>query len=153
MDNLIATGLIGISLGSQYALLALGFTLIFGILGVVNWASVQYGGKLDLTNAKRYTLADQTRKILGSLDRDVKIIAFFPSRLDGDPFSRGTTPNTYQAGKAVFSPATAFNPAASPKASLTKQAKRLSCKTNSKALPHNTTLKPVCRPPRKQAAP
>ena len=63
---------------------------IIGILGVVNWASVQYGGKLDLTNAKRYTLADQTRKILGSLDRDVKIIAFFPSRLDGDPFSRGT---------------------------------------------------------------
>ena len=38
MDNLIATGLIGISLGSQYALLALGFTLIFGILGVVNFA-------------------------------------------------------------------------------------------------------------------
>ncbi|GJD66537.1 branched-chain amino acid ABC transporter permease [Methylobacterium frigidaeris] len=38
MDNIIATGLIGISLGSQYALLALGFTLIFGILGVVNFA-------------------------------------------------------------------------------------------------------------------
>jgi ABC-type uncharacterized transport system involved in gliding motility auxiliary subunit len=63
---------------------------IVGILGVANWASVQYGGKVDLTSAKRYTLADQTRKILGSLDRDVKIIAFFPSRLDGDPFSRGT---------------------------------------------------------------
>ena len=63
---------------------------IIGILGIVNWAAVQYGGKLDLTSAKRYTLADQTRKILGSLDRDVKIIAFFPSRLDGDPFSRGT---------------------------------------------------------------
>ncbi len=38
MDNVIATGLIGVSLGSQYALLALGFTLIFGILGVVNFA-------------------------------------------------------------------------------------------------------------------
>jgi ABC-type uncharacterized transport system involved in gliding motility auxiliary subunit len=63
---------------------------IIGILGIVNWGAVQYGGKLDLTSAKRYTLADQTRKILGSLDRDVKIIAFFPSRLDGDPFSRGT---------------------------------------------------------------
>src|SRR5690606_37123442 len=34
----ITTGLIGISLGSQYTLLALGFTLIFGILGVVNFA-------------------------------------------------------------------------------------------------------------------
>lgn len=38
MEGFIATGLIGISLGSQYALLALGFTLIFGILGVVNFA-------------------------------------------------------------------------------------------------------------------
>lgn len=38
MQGLVATGLIGISLGAQYALLALGFTLIFGILGVVNFA-------------------------------------------------------------------------------------------------------------------
>jgi branched-chain amino acid transport system permease protein len=38
VQGLVATGLIGISLGAQYALLALGFTLIFGILGVVNFA-------------------------------------------------------------------------------------------------------------------
>ncbi len=38
MQGFIATSLIGISLGAQYALLALGFTLIFGILGVVNFA-------------------------------------------------------------------------------------------------------------------
>lgn len=38
MESLVATALIGISLGAQYALLALGFTLIFGILGVVNFA-------------------------------------------------------------------------------------------------------------------
>lgn len=38
MESFISTGLIGISLGSQYTLLALGFTLIFGILGVVNFA-------------------------------------------------------------------------------------------------------------------
>lgn len=38
MDGIVATSLIGISLGAQYALLALGFTLIFGILGVVNFA-------------------------------------------------------------------------------------------------------------------
>ncbi|WP_454915982.1 branched-chain amino acid ABC transporter permease [Xanthobacter sediminis] len=38
MDGIIATGLIGVSLGAQYTLLALGFTLIFGILGVVNFA-------------------------------------------------------------------------------------------------------------------
>src|SRR4051812_18983972 len=38
MTGFVAAGLIGISLGAQYALLALGFTLIFGILGVVNFA-------------------------------------------------------------------------------------------------------------------
>lgn len=38
MEDFVATGLIGVSLASQYALLALGFTLIFGILGVVNFA-------------------------------------------------------------------------------------------------------------------
>ncbi|MDB5563516.1 MAG: transporter permease [Tardiphaga sp.] len=38
MQGIVATSLIGISLGAQYALLALGFTLIFGILGVVNFA-------------------------------------------------------------------------------------------------------------------
>jgi branched-chain amino acid transport system permease protein len=38
MEGLVNTALIGVSLGAQYALLALGFTLIFGILGVVNFA-------------------------------------------------------------------------------------------------------------------
>lgn len=38
MGGFITTALIGVSLGAQYALLALGFTLIFGILGVVNFA-------------------------------------------------------------------------------------------------------------------
>jgi branched-chain amino acid transport system permease protein len=38
MEGLINTGIIGINLGVQYALLALGFTLIFGILGVINFA-------------------------------------------------------------------------------------------------------------------
>lgn len=38
MSTLIATGLIGLGLGAQYALLALGFTMIFGIIGVMNFA-------------------------------------------------------------------------------------------------------------------
>lgn len=38
MSSIIATGLIGLSMGAQYALLALGFTLIFGIVGVMNFA-------------------------------------------------------------------------------------------------------------------
>ena len=38
MTDIGSAALIGIGLGAQYALLALGFTLIFGILGVVNFA-------------------------------------------------------------------------------------------------------------------
>lgn len=38
MADIVSATLIGIGLGAQYALLALGFTLIFGILGVVNFA-------------------------------------------------------------------------------------------------------------------
>lgn len=38
MQEFIEAGIIGVGLGAQYALLALGFTLIFGILGVVNFA-------------------------------------------------------------------------------------------------------------------
>lgn len=38
MHGIISAGIIGIGLGAQYALLALGFTLIFGVLGVVNFA-------------------------------------------------------------------------------------------------------------------
>lgn len=38
MQQVLETAIIGVMLGAQYALLALGFTLIFGILGVVNFA-------------------------------------------------------------------------------------------------------------------
>ena len=38
MEQFLQAAIIGISLGAQYSLLALGFTLIFGILGVVNFS-------------------------------------------------------------------------------------------------------------------
>lgn len=38
MAEFLQAAIIGISLGAQYALLALGFTLVFGILGVVNFS-------------------------------------------------------------------------------------------------------------------
>src|SRR5665213_1030282 len=38
MAEFVQASIIGVSLGAQYALLALGFTLIFGILGVVNFS-------------------------------------------------------------------------------------------------------------------
>ena len=38
METFVSTGVIGLSLGTQYALISIGFTLIFGIMGVVNFA-------------------------------------------------------------------------------------------------------------------
>jgi branched-chain amino acid transport system permease protein len=38
VEQFLQAAIIGVSLGAQYALLALGFTLIFGILGVVNFS-------------------------------------------------------------------------------------------------------------------
>ena len=53
MQTLLATGLIGLSLGTQYALIAIGFTLIFGIMGVINFA---HGGFYVLGGYVAYTL-------------------------------------------------------------------------------------------------
>src|SRR6201990_2815138 len=53
MNEFVSAGLIGVSLGAQYALLALGFTLIFGIMGVVNFA---HGGFYVLGGYLAFTL-------------------------------------------------------------------------------------------------
>jgi len=54
MESLISTGLIGLSLGTQYALICIGFTLIFGIMGSstsptaasTSWAATSRGPAL-----------------------------------------------------------------------------------------------------------
>ncbi|MGE8163805.1 branched-chain amino acid ABC transporter permease [Paraburkholderia sp. NPDC080076] len=53
MESLISTGLIGLSMGTQYALISIGFTLIFGILGVINFA---HGGFYILGGYFAFTL-------------------------------------------------------------------------------------------------
>jgi branched-chain amino acid transport system permease protein len=53
LDSLISTGLIGLSLGTQYALISIGFTFIFGIMGVVNFA---HGGFYVLGGYFAYSL-------------------------------------------------------------------------------------------------
>jgi branched-chain amino acid transport system permease protein len=70
MEGLVATGLIGISLGAQYALLALGFTLIFGILGVVNFAHGGFyvlGGYLAYSAVSHFGVAYPLAVILATL--------------------------------------------------------------------------------------
>jgi ABC-type uncharacterized transport system involved in gliding motility auxiliary subunit len=72
--------------GSNATLLSVAF---IGLLVVGNWFANRHSQQWDLTAARRYTLADQTVKILERLDRDVKVTAFFPSRQE-DAFTRGT---------------------------------------------------------------
>jgi branched-chain amino acid transport system permease protein len=54
MESIISTGVIGLSLGTQYALISIGFTLIFGIMGVVNFA---HGGFYILGGYLAFTLS------------------------------------------------------------------------------------------------
>jgi branched-chain amino acid transport system permease protein len=54
LEGLISAGVIGLSLGTQYALISIGFTLIFGIMGVVNFA---HGGFYVLGGYFAFTLS------------------------------------------------------------------------------------------------
>lgn len=60
--------------GANAVLMVLVFTVILVIVAMM---SMKYKMRLDLTATKRYTLSDQTLKILDSLDRDVEAIAFY----------------------------------------------------------------------------
>ena len=48
----------------------------FAILAAVNYLAVQYNKTYDATQSKLYSLSDQTLKILGGLEQDVKIYYF-----------------------------------------------------------------------------
>jgi ABC-type uncharacterized transport system involved in gliding motility auxiliary subunit len=48
----------------------------FAILAAINYLAVQYNKNYDATQGKLYSLSDQTLKVLGNLDRDVKIYYF-----------------------------------------------------------------------------
>jgi len=62
--------------GSNAALMII-FTL--GILIIVNIIFSKFTYRVDLTAAKQFSLAEQTRKVLKHLDKDVNVIGFFKS--------------------------------------------------------------------------
>ncbi len=53
--------------------------VFIGILSLTALMSIKYKLRWDLTATKRYTLSDQTQKILKSLKKDVEAIAFYRS--------------------------------------------------------------------------
>lgn len=57
---------------------------LLGILILVNYIADRESVRWDLTENKKYTLSDQTEKVLDKIDQEVKIVAFFsqqdPSR-------------------------------------------------------------------------
>lgn len=50
--------------------------VIVGVLGVGNWLSTLYSKSFDLTSNKRFSLADQTEKVVKGLKTDAKILYF-----------------------------------------------------------------------------
>jgi ABC-type uncharacterized transport system involved in gliding motility auxiliary subunit len=56
---------------------ALGSVLFCGILVLVGLIGQRHPVRLDLTESKRYSISEQSRKILRSLEEDVHITAFF----------------------------------------------------------------------------
>jgi ABC-type uncharacterized transport system involved in gliding motility auxiliary subunit len=49
---------------------------VIGILSVLNFLGFRHHKRFDLTSEKLYSLSDQSKKILSSLQKDVKIIRF-----------------------------------------------------------------------------
>ncbi len=57
--------------------------LVFGIIVLVNFIAVRHQGnmpRLDATKNKQFSLADQTRKVVKSLNQDLEIIGFYTDR-------------------------------------------------------------------------
>ncbi|MDD5560243.1 Gldg family protein [Candidatus Methylomirabilis sp.] len=51
--------------------------LVLGIIGLVEVISAKHNTRFDLTQGKRYSLADQTKKVIRGLATDVQVTAFF----------------------------------------------------------------------------
>jgi len=70
LESVISAGVIGLSLGTQYALISIGFTLIFGIMGVVNFAHGGFyilGGYFAFTLTHTFGLPFSVALILAAL--------------------------------------------------------------------------------------
>ncbi|HJN03399.1 MAG: Gldg family protein [Nitrospinota bacterium] len=58
--------------------------LVIGVIVLIEAISFKHHNRLDLTASKLYTLSDQSIKVLKSLQKDVKVIAFFNETQRGE---------------------------------------------------------------------
>ena len=67
------------SRGARYSLSAVATVLIgAGVAVALNVLAVRYDKRWDITASGKHALSEQTLKVLGELDRDVAVHAFFP---------------------------------------------------------------------------
>ena len=50
--------------------------IVIAVLGLLNWLAQQHNKSVDTTANKRFSLSDQTKKVVGELKQDVKITYF-----------------------------------------------------------------------------
>ena len=67
--------------GANFALYTL---IVIALIVLVNWFVSNHDKRWDMTPNKKYSLSDQTRKILKDLNRDVTIYAFDQERNFGE---------------------------------------------------------------------
>ncbi|NIT14288.1 MAG: hypothetical protein GTN99_08645 [Candidatus Dadabacteria bacterium] len=56
---------------------ALFTAVVLGIVVFVNYFALKHGGRVDLTKERLFSISDQTKQILGTLQGEVEIIGFF----------------------------------------------------------------------------
>ncbi len=50
--------------------------IVVGVLGLANWLANRYNKSVDTTSTKKFSLSDQTKKVVSNLQQDVKITYF-----------------------------------------------------------------------------
>jgi len=61
----------------------LAIALLVGILVIINFLAIRHGGRWDLSETQKFTLAPQTYQVLGQLKQDVHVRLFSHERSPG----------------------------------------------------------------------
>ncbi len=62
-----------------WALSAMSTVIVMTLAGVANYLAYKHSKEFDFTREGLYTLSDQTKSLLGRLQDDVVVMAFYPS--------------------------------------------------------------------------